>query len=112
MMPMASPVVNLEAHIPERPEFLDFITLNDRSPMNNIERLAGESAEFASDDVPEGHVFEVCSLPRSVSNQVAFGQIFNGDGRLRHRITSATFSFASKLVTRKAVEIATKKCVK
>jgi hypothetical protein len=54
-------VVNLEANIPERPEFLDFIALNDLSPMNNIERLAGESAEFTSDDVPEGRVFEAYS---------------------------------------------------
>jgi len=88
-------VANLEANIPERPEFLDFIALNDLSPMNNIEQLACEIAEFMSDDVPQGRVFEACWLSGPVSDQVAFGQIFDGDGRLRHPIWSATLSLSS-----------------
>jgi hypothetical protein len=94
-------VANLEANIPERPEFLDFIALNDLSPMNNIEQLACEIAEFMSDDVPQGRVFEACWLSGPVSDQVAFGQIFDRDGRLRHPIWSATLSLCHlpKLVT-------------
>ena len=66
-------VFDLEANIPERPEFLDFIALNDLSPVNKIECLARKRAEFASDDVPKRRVLETRLLARPVPNQVAFG---------------------------------------
>ena len=42
-------LLNLEAHIPERPEFLDLVPLHDLASANDIGRLAREVTNFAPD---------------------------------------------------------------
>ena len=49
-------LLDLEAHILERPEFLDLIPLHHLAPTNDIGRLARKVADFASDDVAQRRV--------------------------------------------------------
>ena len=48
---------DLEAHIPKRPKFLDFIALHHLPTTNDIGRLARKIVDFASDDVAQRRVF-------------------------------------------------------
>ena len=49
-------LLDLEAHILERPEFLDLIPLHHLAPANDIGRLARKVADLASDDVAQRRV--------------------------------------------------------
>ena len=44
-------LLNLEAYVLERPEFLDLIALNDLSPAKQVDCFAHEVAGLATDDV-------------------------------------------------------------
>ena len=56
MMPSTSPCLNLEAHVLERPEFLDLVALHDLPAADEIDRLARKIARFARDHVAQRRV--------------------------------------------------------
>src|ERR1700730_1429302 len=62
--------LHIEAHVLERPEFLDLVALNDLPTAKCIDRLTGEVARFTSDHVPQRRVAP--ALSRSMANQVTF----------------------------------------
>ena len=66
-------LLDLKAHIFERPEFLDLISLHDLPPANDIRRFAREVAELAPDDVAECRIFVLPPRRESVPNQIPFG---------------------------------------
>ena len=49
-------LLDLEAHILERPKFLDLIPLHDLATTNDVGRLACKVTDFASDDVAQRRV--------------------------------------------------------
>src|SRR3984893_18899420 len=61
--------LHVEAHVLERPEFLDLVALNDLPTMEGIDRLACEVACFAGDHVAERHI--ALALSAAMANEVA-----------------------------------------
>src|SRR5262249_41171246 len=62
-------LLDLEAHIPQGPEFLDLVTLDNLPAANEVDRLAPEVAGLASDHVAQrGVSFALGSL---MTDQVA-----------------------------------------
>src|SRR5262249_50151230 len=74
---------DLEAHILERPQLLYLVTLTDLTPAEQVDCLARKVAGFAGDDVAQRMVVQSL-FARSVAEQVALGQIFNGDDGIWH----------------------------
>ena len=78
-------LLDLKAHILERPEFLDLVPLHDLAATNDIGRLARKIADLAPDDVAQRRVLvSVRCRGEPVPDQIAFGQIFDDDRVFRH----------------------------
>src|SRR5215831_16402048 len=76
-------LLDLEAHILERPELLYLIALNDLAPAEHVDRLARKVAGLAPDDVAQRIVVPT-PFASSVAEQVALRKIFNGDDGIGH----------------------------
>ena len=77
-------LLDLEADILERPEFLDLVALNDLSPANTVDRLARKIASLATDDVAQRCIAGAALAADCMANQVSLRQIFDGDDGIRH----------------------------
>src|SRR5262245_44936180 len=76
-------LLDLEAHILERPELLYLVALNDLTPAEQVDRLARKVAGLACNDVAQRMVVQPL-FAGSVAEQVTLGQIFDGDDGIRH----------------------------
>src|SRR5262249_17165009 len=61
--------LDVEAHIPERPELLYFVALDDLTPLEYIDRFTREVASFARNDFAK---CIVSPLTGSVAKQISF----------------------------------------
>src|SRR5205823_3893062 len=66
-------LLDIEAYVLERPEFLHFVALNDLPPAHKIESLANEVAGFTSYHVTQRRV----PLTGPMTNQVTLGQLLD-----------------------------------
>src|SRR5262249_44945176 len=66
--------LHLEADIFQRPEFLDFVALNNLSAVEQIYRLTQEISRLSSNDVPQRRI--MLSLSGLVTDQIPFRQFF------------------------------------
>src|SRR5262249_28513923 len=73
---------NLEAHIAQSPELLDFVALHDLAATHEIEAFPREVASFPGDDVAQRNV--AFALGRLVADQITFGNIFGSDDGVGH----------------------------
>ncbi len=78
------PSLDLEIHISERPELLDFIALQDLPAARHVEALACDVADFAADHVAQCEVAAVTRVFGVVRDEIAFRQAFGRDYRFRH----------------------------
>src|SRR6266849_2740269 len=69
--------LDLEAHIPQGPEFLDLVALHDLPATEEIERLTRKIMGLAGDDVAQRRIS--LSLGGLVTNEVAFRKILDGN---------------------------------
>src|SRR5262249_1484963 len=76
-------LLDLEAHILERPELLYLVALNDLAPAEHVERLPRKVAGLAPYDVAQRRLVPP-PFASSVAEQVALRQIFNGYDGIRH----------------------------
>src|SRR5262249_51515829 len=83
-------LLHLKTHVSESPKLLNFIALNDLSTAEKIVRLSYEIARLLSDQVAQRSV--PLMLRGLVTNQVAFRQVFDGDGDIRHYLYCALTS--------------------
>ena len=85
MMPRTSPCLHLEVDILERPEFLDLVALHDLPPANEIGRPCRVKLRISWPMTSRSaRVTVLRHRVDAVANQIAFGQIFDGDHRFRH----------------------------
>ena len=75
-------LLDFEAHVLQRPKLLDLVALNDLLAAKEISRLAYEVARLACDDVTQR--FISFALSGLMADQVALGQIFDGDDDIGH----------------------------
>jgi hypothetical protein len=74
------PLVNFEAHILQRPKFLDLVTLNDLPAMDKVESFARKALPFSRQHLTKSRLLLMFAMP----NQIALGQIFDGNDVIGH----------------------------
>src|SRR5262249_13393550 len=74
--------LHLEADIPQRPEFLDLVALDDLPAVEQIVRLAQKISRLSSDDVPQRRI--TLTLIGPVTDQIPLRQIFYRYGDIGH----------------------------
>ena len=82
MMPSTSPCLTSKLTSRKRPEFLDLVALHDLPPARKIGRLACEIARLAAQSRPAKRV--ALALGRLMPDQIALGEIFDGDDDVGH----------------------------
>ena len=76
-------LLHIEAHILERPELLDLITLNDLAPAQHVGGLASKILYAMSDDIPQCRVVVVTTLG-NMADQIGLRKILDGDDGVCH----------------------------
>src|SRR5712691_2060846 len=79
-------LLDLEAHAPQRPEFLYLVALDNLPSAHEIGHFSREVASLARDDIAQRRV--TLALTGPVTDQVSLGKVLDTDGG-RHQITSA-----------------------
>jgi hypothetical protein len=72
--------LNLEAHVLQRPELLDFITLNDLPAMGKVDGFARKVLRFSRQHFTKRRAL----LTVAMSNQIALREVFDGDDVVGH----------------------------
>ena len=78
-------LLDLEADILERPEFLDLVALNDLSSANDVDSFAGDVADLTPNHVAQSRIVRAALAAGLMAHQVFFGQVFDGDDCVGHR---------------------------
>lgn len=73
---------DLEGHIFQGPEFLDFVALNNLFALQDVFGFAGEFFRAACKDIPEGGVFLACGA--LVADEVGLAEILYCDDGISH----------------------------
>src|SRR5262249_19879465 len=80
-------LLDFEAHILQRPEFLDVVALNDLSSAHEVGRFARKVSRLAADDVAQGGI--AFALARLMADEVALRKVLDPDRGVGHQIRSA-----------------------
>src|SRR6266404_2833247 len=72
--------LNFEAHVLQRPEFLDFVTLNDLPAMSEVDGFARKVLRFSRQHFTKRRTLLVFAM----SNQIALREVFDGDDVIGH----------------------------
>ena len=78
-------LLDLEADILERLEFLNLVALNDLSAANNVDSFTGNVADLTPNHVAQSRIVRAALAARPMAYQVFFGQVFDGNDCVGHR---------------------------
>jgi hypothetical protein len=89
-------LLHLEANIAQSPKLLDLIALNDLIAAKQVSCLSHKVSRLASDDIPQRRV--ILALSVLMPDQIALGQIFDGNNDVRHAISIGLLDQVRKTV--------------